>query len=336
MCALAHFVYKNSTISTVLKTVQKVKSRDRFIMLKKLALAVSLVASFQVAQATTNIYPLNGHQVLGEEQVYSINDTGTTTLEYVAAEYHLGLSNMIEANPEVDPIVPAKGSKLIIPTKLILPPTVHEGIIVNSAEMRLYYFNGGNVEVYPIGIGQLGKGTPMAWVTKVERKKAGPTWTPTAKMRAEYAAEGEYLPAVVPAGPDNPMGLYAMYVGKLYAIHGTNADFGIGLRVSHGCVRLRNEDNENLFHKVPVGTRVEFINQPIKFAEEPNGDLYIEVHQPLSRSESEFENFDTTVPFSFTQAQLQFFKDPRINQDILKKALDERSGRPVLLNPPEF
>ena len=158
-------------------------------MLKKLALAVSLAASFQVAQATTNIYPLNGHQVLGEEQVYSINDTGTTTLEYVAAEYHLGLSNMIEANPEVDPIVPAKGSKLIIPTKLILPPTVHEGIIVNSAEMRLYYFNGGNVEVYPIGIGQLGKGTPMAWVTKVERKKAGPTWTPTAKMRAEYAAE---------------------------------------------------------------------------------------------------------------------------------------------------
>ena len=243
---------------------------------------------------------------------------------------------MIEANPEVDPIVPAKGSKLIIPTKLILPPTVHEGIIVNSAEMRLYYFNGGNVEVYPIGIGQLGKGTPMAWVTKVERKKAGPTWTPTAKMRAEYAAEGEYLPAVVPAGPDNPMGLYAMYVGKLYAIHGTNADFGIGLRVSHGCVRLRNEDNETLFHKVPVGTRVEFINQPIKFAEEPNGDLYIEVHQPLSRSESEFEDFDTTVPFSFTQAQLQFFKDPRINQDILKKALDERSGRPVLLNPPEF
>ena len=144
MCALAHFVYKNSTISTVLKTVQKVKSRDRFIMLKKLALAVSLAASFQVAQATTNIYPLNGHQVLGEEQVYSINDTGTTTLEYVAAEYHLGLSNMIEANPGVDPIVPARGSKLIVPTKLILPPTVHEGIIVNSAEMRLYFFNGGN------------------------------------------------------------------------------------------------------------------------------------------------------------------------------------------------
>lgn len=304
-------------------------------MFKKLAIAFALVSSFSVANAT-NTYPLNGNRVLGEEHIYNLDAQGTTTLEYVAAEYYLGLSNMLEANPEVDPIVPIKGGNLIIPTKLILPDTVHEGIVINSAEMRLYYYRGDKVEVYPIGIGQLGKGTPMAWTTKVERKKAGPTWTPTAAMRAEYAAEGEYLPAVVPAGPDNPMGLYAMYVGKLYAIHGTNADFGIGLRVSHGCVRLRNEDNEEIFHKVAVGTRVQFINEPIKTAEEPNGDLYIEVHQPLSRSQSEFETFDANVPFTFTQSQLNFFRDPRINQDILQRALHERSGRPVLLNPLEF
>ena len=305
-------------------------------MLKKLALAVALASTITAANASNDYTIVPGHNVIGEEQTYNISADGTTTLEYVAAEYSLGLSNMIEANPNVDPIVPKKGTTLIIPTKLLLPPTVHEGVIINSAEMRLYYFHGNKVTVFPIGIGQLGKGTPINWVTKIERKRANPTWTPTANTRAEYAAAGEPLPAVVPAGPDNPMGLFASYVGRLYAIHGTNADFGIGLRVSHGCVRLRNEDNETLFHKVPVGTRVEFINQPIKFAEEPNGDLYIEVHQPLSRSESEFEDFDTTVPFSFTQAQLQFFKDPRINQDILKKALDERSGRPVLLNPPEF
>ncbi len=304
-------------------------------MLKKLALALALGSVCTMACAT-NVYSLNGNRVVGEEKVYTLDPEGTTTLEYVAAEYHLGLSNMIEANPEVDPIVPHKGVNLVIPTRLILPNTVHEGIVVNSAEMRLYYYRGSTVEVYPIGIGQLGKGTPKAWVTKVERKKAGPTWTPTAAMRAEYAAEGEYLPPVVPAGPDNPMGLYAMYVGKLYAIHGTNADFGIGLRVSHGCVRLRNEDNKELFHKVAVGTRVQFINEPIKYAEEPDGSLYIEVHQPLSRSQSEFENFDKDVPFSFTSAQLQFFKDPRINQDVLKRALRERTGRPVLLNPVEF
>ena len=305
-------------------------------MLKKLALAVALASTITAANASNDYTIVPGHNVIGEEQTYNISADGTTTLEYVAAEYSLGLSNMIEANPNVDPIVPKKGTTLIIPTKLLLPPTVHEGVIINSAEMRLYYFHGNKVTVFPISIGQLGKGTPINWVTKIERKRANPTWTPTANTRAEYAAAGEPLPAVVPAGPDNPMGLFAAYVGRLYAIHGTNADFGIGLRVSHGCVRLRNEDNEHFFNMVPVGTRVEFISQPIKFAEEPNGDLYIEVHQPLSRSQSEFENFDTDVPFTFTQAQLEFFKDPRINQDILQRALEERSGRPVLLNPAEF
>lgn len=305
-------------------------------MLKKLALAVALASTITAANASNDYTIVPGHNVIGEEQTYNISADGTTTLEYVAAKYSLGLSNMIEANPNVDPIVPKKGTTLIIPTKLLLPPTVHEGVIINSAEMRLYYFHGNKVTVFPIGIGQLGKGTPINWVTKIERKRANPTWTPTANTRAEYAAAGEPLPAVVPAGPDNPMGLFAAYVGRLYAIHGTNADFGIGLRVSHGCVRLRNEDNEHFFNMVPVGTRVEFISQPIKFAEEPNGDLYIEVHQPLSRSQSEFENFDTDVPFTFTQAQLEFFKDPRINQDILQRALEERSGRPVLLNPAEF
>ena len=305
-------------------------------MLKKLALAVALASTITAANASNDYTIVPGHNVIGEEQTYNISADGTTTLEYVAAEYSLGLSNMIEANPNVDPIVPKKGTTLIIPTKLLLPPNVHEAVIINSAEMRLYYFHANKVTVFPIGIGQLGKGTPINWVTKIERKRANPTWTPTANTRAEYAAAGEPLPAVVPAGPDNPMGLFAAYVGRLYAIHGTNADFGIGLRVSHGCVRLRNEDNEHFFNMVPVGTRVEFISQPIKFAEEPNGDLYIEVHQPLSRSQSEFENFDTDVPFTFTQAQLEFFKDPRINQDILQRALEERSGRPVLLNPAEF
>ena len=277
-----------------------------------------------------------GERLYGEEQVYNIEKSGTTTLEYVATKYSLGLSNMIEANPEVDPIVPLKGTSLVIPNRLILPDTVHEGIILNTAEMRLFYYHDNVVEVYPIGIGQLGKDTPKNWVTKVERKKANPTWTPTAAMRAEYAAQGEILPAVVPAGPDNPMGLYALYIGRLYAIHGTNAEFGIGLRVSHGCVRLRNEDNETLFHKVPVGTRVQFINRAIKYAIEPNGSIYIEVHQPLSRSEEEFENFDSNTPFEFTQEDLDFFNNPEIDQDILKQALHERSGRPVLLNPAKF
>lgn len=107
----------------------------------------------------------------------------------------------------------------------------------------------------------------------MQRKKDGPTWTPTAKICAEYEADGEILPEVFPAGPDNPMGLYALYVGRLYAIHGTNANFGIGLRVSHGCVRLRTDDIKYLFDNVPVGTRMQFINEPVKASVEPGGHV---------------------------------------------------------------
>lgn len=282
-------------------------------------------------------YPVDNNTVtVGHDETYSIDRQGTTTLEFVAAKYQLGLSNMIEANPGVDPIVPVNGTNLIIPRQVLLPATPHKGIVVNSPEMRLYYYHDNQVDVLPIGIGQLGTDTPLNWVTKVERKKAGPTWTPTAKMHAEYAARGETLPKVWPAGPDNPMGLYALYIGNLYAIHGTNADFGIGLRVSHGCVRLRNEDIEYLFNNVPVGTRVQFINDPIKTAEDSEGNLYIEVHQPLSMNEEEFETLDKDLPFNFTKEQLEFFKRPEIDQDILKQALEDRSGRVVLLNPARF
>ncbi|WP_257983854.1 L,D-transpeptidase family protein, partial [Klebsiella pneumoniae] len=123
-----------------------------------------------------------------------------------------------------------------------------------------------SVEVLPIGIGQAGRETPRNWVTAVERKQEGPTWVPTANTRREYAKEGKTLPAMVPPGPDNPMGLYAIYIGRLYAIHGTNANFGIGLRVSQGCIRLRNDDIKFLFDNVPVGTRVQLIDQPVKYS----------------------------------------------------------------------
>ncbi len=281
-------------------------------------------------------YPVTDDtQIVGADETYLVDPDGVTTLEYVAAHYKLGLSNMIEANPLVDPIVPLKGSRLIVPTRLILPDARREGLVINSPEMRLYYYHDGVVDVFPIGIGEVGKGTPLDWVTKVERKRANPTWTPTAQMRAEAAAAGEPLPAVWPAGPDNPMGLFALYVGRLFAIHGTNADFGIGLRVSHGCVRLRHDDIEYLFDNVPVGTRVAFIDQPIKHVKTADGNLYIEVHQPLSRTAAEFEEM-RNQPFEFTKEDLDFFAEPEINQEILQQALTERSGRVVLLNPPQF
>jgi L,D-transpeptidase YbiS len=150
-------------------------------------------------------------------------------------------------------------------------------------------------------------------------------------MHAEYIAAGEPLPAVVPAGPDNPMGLYALYIGRLYAIHGTNANFGIGLRVSHGCVRLRNDDIKFLFENVPVGTRVQFINEPVKATSEPDGSRYIEVHNPLSTSEDQINN-NEIVPVTLNSAVQAVTSQPDVETAIVDQAVQNRSGMPVRLN----
>ncbi|VFS64624.1 Probable L,D-transpeptidase YbiS precursor [Raoultella planticola] len=167
-----------------------------------LAAAFALVGFCNTASAVTYPLPTDGSRLIGQNQVITVPDNNKQPLEYFAAKYQMGLSNMLEANPGVDTYLPKSGTVLNIPQQLILPDTVHEGIVINSAEMRLYYYPKGTntVIVLPIGIGQLGKDTPIKWVTKVERKKAGPTWTPTAKMHAEYIAAGNPLPAVVPAG----------------------------------------------------------------------------------------------------------------------------------------
>ncbi|WP_265458352.1 L,D-transpeptidase family protein [Aeromonas salmonicida] len=298
------------------------------------ALCCSLVLAAAPVFAVQYDLPGANSRLVGEnmEYVVSAAENGQP-LEAVAAKFQLGLTNMLEANPKADPLLLQAGEKLVIPHQLILPDALREGIVLNVAEMRLYYYPKGKkvVEVLPIGIGQLGTDTPENWVTSVQRKKAGPTWTPTAKMHAEYAARGESLPAVWPAGPDNPMGLFALYIGKMYAIHGTNAQFGIGLRVSHGCVRLRNEDIEYLFKQIPVGTRVQFVNQPIKATVEPDGRRYLEVHQPLSRSEAEF-NSSLPAPLPMTQAATRFIAHADSDSQLVKQALEQRSGMPIAIN----
>lgn len=278
------------------------------------------------------VYPLpaGNSRLVGENLEIAIPQDSKLPLEHFAAQFQMGLSNMIEANPGVDPFLPTPGSKLVIPHQLILPDTPHEGIVVNSAEMRLYYYPKGTntVIVLPIGIGELGKDTPVNWLTTVQRKKNGPTWTPTKAMHAEYEARGESLPEVFPAGPDNPMGLYALYVGRLYAIHGTNANFGIGLRVSHGCVRLRADDIKYLFDHVPVGTRVQFIDEPVKATVEPDGTRYLEVHNPLSSTEEQFHS-NEPVPITLPVTVSKVLVDPIVNQDLVNVALQNRAGIPV-------
>lgn len=301
-------------------------------MLPRVKLFCSLFMLFASQSALAVSYPLppEGSRLVGNPLTITVPDKNTQPLEAFAAQYGQGLSNMLEANPDVDVFLPKSGSTLVVPQQIILPATVRQGIVVNVAEMRLYYYpNGSNtVEVFPIGIGQAGRETPRNWVTKVERKQEAPSWTPTANTRREYARRGESLPAFVPAGPDNPMGLYAIYIGKLYAIHGTNANFGIGLRVSQGCIRLRNDDIEHLFQNVPVGTRVQIIDQPVKTTTEPDGSRWVEVHEPLSRNRSEYES-DKKVPLPITPVMRSFMSGEGVDVHRVSEALERRSGMPV-------
>lgn len=298
-----------------------------------LVIFFSLISFCQSALAVIYPLPAKDSRLVGENQYYVVPDD-KRTLEDIAAQFQLGLSNLMEANPGVDPFLPKPGSTLIIPHQLILPDAPREGIVINIAEMRLYYYPKGKkiVEVLPIGIGQVGRDTPENWVTTVQRKRANPTWTPTTRIRKEYAAKGVTLPPVWPAGPDNPMGLFALYIGNLYAIHGTNATFGIGLRVSQGCVRLRDNDIEHLFNSVPVGTRVQFVNQPIKATEEPDGARYLEVHQPLSRTQAEFDSAEP-VPLALPSAISRFVAHAETDSFVLKRLLEARTGMPTRINP---
>ncbi|EGT4253078.1 L,D-transpeptidase [Citrobacter amalonaticus] len=296
----------------------------------KLFCSLFMLFASQSALAVSYPLPPEGSRLVGNPLTITVPDKNTQPLEAFAAQYGQGLSNMLEANPDVDVFLPKSGSTLIVPQQIILPATVRQGIVVNVAEMRLYYYPNGSdtVEIFPIGIGQAGRETPRNWVTRVERKQEAPSWTPTANTRREYSSRGESLPAFVPAGPDNPMGLYAIYIGKLYAIHGTNANFGIGLRVSQGCIRLRNDDIEHLFQNVPVGTRVQIIDQPVKTTLEPDGSRWVEVHEPLSRNRAEYES-DRKVPLPITPVMRSFMSGEGVDVSRVSEALERRSGMPV-------
>ncbi|MDQ1237581.1 MAG: L,D-transpeptidase family protein [Wigglesworthia glossinidia] len=274
--------------------------------------------------------PKNGSRIIGENFVITIPKNNSYSLEYFAKKFNVGLTNILAANPGVDVFLPVAGTKIIIPKQLILPDIQYTGIVINTVEMRLFYFpkNSNIVIIFPIGIGQVGTETPNNWTTFIKNKKYGPTWIPTQSMRKEYLSRGKILLKVYPPGKNNPMGLYALYLENLYAIHGTNANFGIGLRVTHGCIRLRDADIKYLFDHVPIGTVVKFINEPIKVSLELDGSKYIEVHYPLSNSLKTFKSLYHD-PIKIPKKIYDFIRDPKVNQFVVTKAFQERHGFPI-------
>lgn len=304
-----------------------------FVSRLSLWLAALAVAVVMVLPARANTWPLPpaGSRVVGQNQFHVVQNNGGS-LEAIAKRYNVGFLALLQANPGVDPYVPRAGSVLTIPLQTLLPDAPREGLVINLAELRLYYYPPGKneVTVYPIGIGQLGGDTiTPTMVTTVSDKRANPTWTPTANIRARYKAMGIDLPAVMPAGPDNPMGHHAIRLaayGGVYLLHGTNADFGIGMRVSSGCIRLRDDDIKMLFNKITPGTRVNIINTPIKASVEPDGTRLVEIHQPLSKH---LDDDPQTLPIVLNSTMESFKQSPATNQEVMNHAMELRSGMPI-------
>ena len=252
------------------------------------ALIPRLLASLTLAiwagsgVATANEYPLDSDEQTLVGTVYQVAARYEDTFAALGDEHGFGQLELIAANPGIDPWLPGEGQEITMPGLHVLPAAPRTGIVINLPEYRLYFYpaDGDKVITYAVGIGREGWSSPIGQ-TRVARKQANPPWYPPKSIREEHAAQGDILPAVVPPGPDNPMGPFKMNLAMSgYVIHGTNKNYGIGMRVSHGCFRMRNEDITRLFPQVPVNTEVRIINQPYKIGER-DGELLLEVHTPL-------------------------------------------------------
>lgn len=267
-----------------------------------------------------------GSELIGESRVIAARyEDSFITL---ARAYNVGLEELKNANPGVDWLLPGEGTAITIPTQHLLPRAPQRGIVVNVAELRLYYFPEGpgavdpatgarRVYTYPISIGQMDWSTPLGRTT-VTSKVKNPSWTPTESIRAEHAARGDILPAVVPPGPDNPLGKHALRLGfPSYLIHGTNKPSGIGMRVTHGCIRMFPEDIEALFGMVPVGTPVQIVNQPYKIGWGPDG-LYVEAHPPLEEHEESWSATELTRAYVAATGERIAKVDWRLAEEIVE------------------
>ena len=248
--------------------------------------------------AQTFPLPTAEENVIGQVRVVSTRYQDT--LSDIARVHHVGYEEIIRANPKVDPWLPGKGTRIIVPMQHILPDAPRQGLVLNLPEMRLYYYppprpgQPAVVATFPVSIGRMDWSTPLG-LTRVTTKITNPAWYPPASVRAEHEAEGEELPPVIASGPDNPLGEYALQLAVPgYFIHGTNRPYGIGMRVTHGCIRMYPEDIERLFKEIPVGTPVRIVNQPYK-AGWRRGRLYFEAHPPLEEKKTREQNYTPAV-----------------------------------------
>ncbi len=257
--------------------------------------------SYELQNSTDSIVGELDSVVVGREH----------TMLDIAREYGFGYNDLKLLNPNIDTWLPEDGEVIQLPSRFILPNVPRDGIVLNIPEMRMYYFpprkkgEPDKVFTYPLGVGREGWATPYKQ-TRIIGKKEHPDWRPPESIRKEHEEAGDPLPVIVKAGPDNPLGDHALRLGlPSYLIHGTNKPWGVGMRVSHGCIRLYPEDIAELFDQVKVGTAVNIINNPYKIGE-ADGVLYLEAHPPLSVATRDeygdvIETTDENIQIDFTK-----------------------------------
>jgi L,D-transpeptidase ErfK/SrfK len=246
----------------------------------------------------------------------------------IARRYDVGYYELVEANPDIDPESPPPGSVLIIPAQFILPTAPKSGVIINLVEMRLYYFpaNKKQVYIFPVGIGREGWETPLGMMSVIEHIPL-PTWHPPETIREARAKEGVFIPKVVPPGPDNPLGEYALRLSNVtYLVHGTNDPSGVGRRSSAGCIRMYPEDIKKVFEMTHNGTPVRVINYPYK-AGWKDGKLYLETHLPLGGALGEIDedhkSYENVVKVAIAQRGAAY-----VNWSKAKAIAREEQGMP--------
>jgi L,D-transpeptidase ErfK/SrfK len=268
--------------------------------------------------------------VVGEPQI--VFTTADDTFSALAREYGLGYDELVAANPGIDPWLPGADTPVLLPTQYVLPHGPKKGVVLNLASKRLYYFpavaEGEPVQVmtYPIGIGRVGWETPIG-DAKVVAKATDPVWYVPWSVRQEHAAAGDPLPSTVPPGPDNPLGRHVLQLDLPgYLIHGTNKPYGVGMRVSHGCVRLYPENIELLYSMVSAGESVRIINEPYLVGR-LNGELYLESHAPLEEDTVSTDERLAKI-FDVTRHESGAFAD-ELEQGHARAVASEALGVPV-------
>jgi L,D-transpeptidase ErfK/SrfK len=263
----------------------------------RIALTTTVLVLTGAAASGAEFFLSDDSDLIGAPQV--VLARFEDTFVSLARTHNVGFEALRRANPTVDAWLPGAGTEIVLPTQYVLPKAERRGIVVNLPELRLYYFpedGSRRVITHPISIGRLDWGTPLGRTTVIGKTK-NPSWYPPQSIREEHAANNDPLPSVVPPGPDNPLGKHALRLGiPGYLIHGTNKPSGVGMRVTHGCIRMFPEDIEALFEMVPPGTQVRIVDQPYKLGW-GEGGLYLEAHLPLSAlRETEGEaNVETNV-----------------------------------------